>query len=430
MSPDLLSLLAVIVLAVLLALRTPIAYAMAGVGLIGMFMMRGFDSSLQLVASDVFRQFGSLSMAVIPLFTFMGQIVYHTGMSTKLFDASYKWSGRVPGGLAVTTLTSSALFSAVSGSNTAGTATIGAIALPEMEKYKYDRKFAGGTVAIGGTLGILIPPSTALVIVAVQAEQSLVTLFRASIAPSLILVALLIITVLVFAKLRPAAAPMGPKFSWGERFRSLNGVVEIVVLFFVSVVGMLLGWFTPTEAAGVGAFGALVISVVTRQMTWRKLVTATIETLRISAFVLLLVVSAIIFGRFLALTRMPFHLADWAAELPVAPVVVLLLIIGVYLIGGAIMDGLGFLVLSIPLFFPLLQGLGYNPIWVTMIVILVTTFGAVSPPIGVNLFIVSGITKGKITLMDTFKGTLPYYIPYGIAIAAFIIWPDLIMFAV
>ena len=428
MSPAMLALLGIALLFVLLALRMPIAFAMAGVGLLGMVMLRGIDSSMQLIAGDVFRQFGSISMAVIPLFIFMGQIVYHTGMSTKLFDAAYKWFGALPGGLAATTLSSSAMFSAVSGSNSAGTATIGAIALPEMKKYKYDKSFAAGTVAIGGTLGILIPPSTALIIVAVQAEQSIATLFRVALGPGLMITALLIITAVIIAKIKPHLAPTGERHSLSARLRSLSGVVEIIVLFTVAIVGMMVGLFTPTEAAGVGAFGAIVIGLITRQLSWKKFLKATVETLRITSFVVMLIVSAVIFGRFLTLTRLPFDLAMWAADLPVAPVVVLLLVIGIYLIGGALMDGLGFLVLSIPLFYPLLGALGYDLMWVTIIVVLVTTIGAVTPPVGVNAFIVSGLSD-ETNIVDVFRGVAPYYLPYAVAIAAFIIWPDLIMWA-
>ncbi|SJN08117.1 TRAP dicarboxylate transporter, DctM subunit, unknown substrate 3 [Leucobacter sp. 7(1)] len=428
MSAQLIALAGILLFFVLISLRMPIAYAMAGVGLLGMIVLSGTESAMQLIAGDVFRQFSTLSMAVIPLFIFMGQIVFHTGMSTKLFHAAYTWFGAIPGGLAATTLVSSALFSAVSGSNSAGTATIGAIVLPEMKKYGYHKRFASGTVAIGGTLGILIPPSTALIIVSVQAEQSIAALFRAALLPGFLITALLVITALLRVRITPGLAPRGPGASWGERFRSLSGTVEIVVLFGVSVVGMLLGWFSPTEAAGVGAGGAVLIGVVTRQLTWEKFRRATLETLRITAFVVMLIVSAVIFGRFLTITRLPFDLASWAADIPVAPIVVLLLVLGIYLLGGALMDGLGFLVLSIPLFYPLLAALGYDLVWATIIVVLVTTFGAVTPPVGVNAFIVAGISR-DVSIIDVFRGVLPYYIPYAVVIAAFIAWPGLITFA-
>jgi tripartite ATP-independent transporter DctM subunit len=421
--------LGILLLFVLLALRMPISYAMGSVGLAGIILVSDFTAAMQLIASDTYRQFSTLTMAVIPLFIFMGQIVYQSGMSTKLFDAAYKWFGWMPGGLAVTTIATGAMFSAVSGSNSAGTATIGSIALPEMKKYKYKNSFAGGTNAMGGTLGIIIPPSTAIIIVAVQAEQSIVTLFRASLFPAFLLTVSLIAAAFIFAKLRPTEAPRGPRFGWGERIRSLSGVVEIVILFALSVVGMLLGWFSPTEAAGVGAVGAVVIGVVTRQLTWSKFRRATFEALRVSAFVILLVWSAVIFGRFLTFTRLPFELAEWASSLAVAPVVVLLILVAIYLVGGALMDALGFLVLSIPIFFPLLASLGYDLVWATILVILITSLGAVTPPVGVNAFITSGLDP-EMSLIEVFKGTIPYYIPYVLILALIIIWPQLVLFAV
>nr|WP_237719719.1 TRAP transporter large permease subunit [Salinibacterium sp. PAMC 21357] len=334
----------------------------------------------------------------------------------------------MPGGVAATTVAASAAFSAVSGSNSAATATMGAIAIPEMKRYGYDKKYAGGTVAIGGTLGILIPPSTALIIIAVQSEQSITTLFRAALFPGVLIGVLLVLTALFIAWRKPELGPAGPKATWGERFRSLGGAVEIVVIFLFAVVGMFIGWFTPTEAAGVGAAGAVLIAVATRSLTWAAFRRSITETLRISSFVVLLVIGAVVFGRFLTLTRMPFELADSVQALPVAPVVVLLIVIVIYLLGGALMDGLGFLVISIPLFFPLLSALGYDLVWSTIIVTLVTTLGAVTPPIGVNAFIVTGIDP-DISIIDTFRGVAPYFVTYAAAITAFIVWPDLILFA-
>ncbi|TQO20057.1 tripartite ATP-independent transporter DctM subunit [Rhodoglobus vestalii] len=428
MSPMLLAVLSIVVLLVLIFLRMPISFALFAVGLSGMVIFAGPGAALQLIASDIYRQASSYSMVVIPLFIFMGQVIFNSGMSTKLFNSAYKWLGHFPGGVAATTIAASAAFSAVSGSNAAATATMGAIAIPEMKKYGYDKKFAGGTVAIGGTLGILIPPSTALIIIAVQSEQSITTLFRAALFPGVLVGTLLVITALVVAWRKPALGPVGPKATWGERFRSLGGTVEIAVIFVFAVVGMFVGWFTPTEAAGVGAAGAVLIAVLTRSLTWAAFRRSVTETLRISAFVVLLVVGAVAFGRFLTLTRMPFELADSVQALPVAPVVVLLIVLLIYLLGGALMDGLGFLVISIPLFFPLLSALGYDLVWTTIIVALVTTLGAVTPPIGVNAFIVTGIDP-DISIVDTFRGVAPYFVPYVLVIAAFIVWPGLILFA-
>lgn len=429
MSPTLLALLALAVMLILIFLRMPIAFAMLGVGFVGAAVYSGVGSAVHLLASDVYRQFSSYSMAVVPLFILMGQVIYRSGMSTRLFDAAYKWIGWMRGGVAATTIAASIAFSSVSGSNSAATATMGAVALPELKAYRYDPRLAAGSVAIGGTLGILIPPSTALIIIAVQSEQSITTLFRASLFPGLLVGALLILTALVIAWARPELAPTGERFGWGERLRSLGGVVQIGVLFFLAVVGMFLGWFTPTEAAGVGALGSIVVAVATKSLTWSDFRAAVADTLRTSAFVVLLVASAIVFGRFLTVTRLPFELATWVSQLPVAPVVVLLVVIAIYLVGGALMDALGFLVISIPIFFPLLTALGYDLVWITIVVTLVTTVGAVTPPVGVNAFIVSGIDP-SLDVVTVFRGVALFYIPYVIAIAIFVLFPGLILMAV
>jgi tripartite ATP-independent transporter DctM subunit len=428
MTPIALAVLAIVVLLVLIFLRMPISFALLSVGLGGMVSFVGPVAAMQLIASDVYRQTASYSMVVIPLFIFMGQVIFNSGMSTKLFNSAYKWLGHLHGGVAATSIAASVAFSAVSGSNSAATATMGAIAIPEMKRYGYDKKFAGGTVAIGGTLGIVIPPSTALIIIAVQSEQSITTLFRAALFPGVLIGVLLVLTALFIAWRNPELGPAGPKATWGERFRSLIGTVEIVVIFLFAVVGMFIGWFTPTEAAGVGAAGALLLAALTRSLTWATFRRSITESLRISSFVVLLVVGAVVFGRFLTLTRMPFELADSVQALPVAPVVILLIVMVIYLLGGALMDGLGFLVISIPLFFPLLSALGYDLVWSTIVVTLITTLGAVTPPIGVNAFIVTGIDP-DISIIDTFRGVAPYFVTYGVAITAFIVWPDLILFA-
>lgn len=429
MDPTTLALLGIVALLALIFLRVPIAFAMLGVGLTGATMQLGVGPSLQLLASDVYRQFSSYTMAVVPLFILMGMIIFHTGMSSRLFDAAYAWVGHLPGGIAATTILASITFSAVSGSNSAATATMGSVALPEMKKYGYERRLAGGAVAVGGTLGVLIPPSTAIIIIAVQSEQSISLLFRAALFPGLLVGGLLLLTTLLVCWRRPAWGPPGPRATWRQRFRALTGVIEVAALFLLAIGGMFLGWFTPTEAAGVGAFGAFVIALVGRTFSWTTMQKAVLDTLRTSAMVVLLITGAVVFGRFMAVTRLPFDLAEWVAGLPVAPVVVLLVVIGIYLIGGALMDALGFLVISIPIFFPLVTGLGYDLVWFTIVVTLVTTLGAVTPPVGVNVFIVAGIEK-TLDVLTVFRGVLPYYVPFAAALALFIVAPETILFAV
>lgn len=429
MSPTLVAIIGIVILLAVLFFRLPVSFAMLAVGFLGAVVLRGQDSALQLIASDLYRQFSSYTMAVVPLFILMGQVIFRTGMSTKLFDAAYKWVGHFRGGVAATTIIASMAFSAVSGSNSAATATMGSVALPEMKKYDYSPRLAGGAVAVGGTLGILIPPSTALIIIAVQSEQSIVALFSAALVPGILTGVMLLVATFVMTAINPKLGPAGPKATWGERFRSLTGALEVGVLFAVAIVGMFAGFFTPTEAAAVGAFGAIVISVISRTMSLKLLWQCIIETLRISAMVILLVASAIVFGRFLALSRVPFDLASWVANLPVAPFVVALIIVAIYLVGGALMDALGFLVISIPLLFPVMTELGYDIVWVTIVLTLVTTIGAITPPVGVNVFITAGLDK-TLDVVTVFRGTFPFLIPFALMIVLFFVFPGIILFPV
>ncbi|MGY1721085.1 TRAP transporter large permease [Blastococcus sp. SYSU DS0753] len=426
MSPVAVALVAIAAMLVLLLLRMPVAFALMLTGFVGAAYMLTPSAALQLLSADLFRQFTSYGLSVIPLFVLMGQVAFRAGISERLYAASYKWIGSLPGGVAATTILASIGFSTVSGSNSATTATMGAVALPEMRKYGYNPALSGGSVAIGGTLGVLIPPSTALIIIAIQSEQSITRLFVAALVPGLVVGGLLLATVLILCRLRPDLGPPGPKVPWGEKFRALGGVSEAIVLFALVIGGMYVGWFSPTEAGAVGAFGAIVIALLRRQLTLPSLWTAVLESLRISAMVVLLVAGAVVFGRFLSLTRLPFDLADAISGLAVPTTVILLLILFVYLVGGALMDALGFLVISIPIFFPLILALGYDPVWFTIIITLVTTLGAVTPPVGVNVYIVSALDRA-LDVVQTFKGTMVYYVPYALSIALFIVFPGIIV---
>ncbi|AYY14995.1 TRAP transporter large permease [Actinobacteria bacterium YIM 96077] len=426
MSFTLVALIGIALMLGIMMLRMPVAFALMLAGLLGTSYMIGMESAIQLLASDTYRQFTSYGLSVIPLFVLMGQIAFRAGISERLYAAAYKWVGSLPGGVAATTILGSIGFSTFSGSNSATTATMGAVALPEMKKYRYDPALTGGSVAIGGTLGVLIPPSTALIIIAIQSEQSIAQLFVAALVPGLVVGVLLVATVLVLCWRRPALGPPGPKVAWGERLRSLTGVAEALALFALVIGGLYLGWFTPTEAAAVGAFGAIIVALARRSLSAPEFWRAVVESLRISAMVVLLVTGAVVFGRFLSLTRLPFDLAEWVGGLAIPPTAILLLIVLIYLSGGAFMDALGFLVISIPIFFPLAESLGFDPVWFTIIVTLVTTIGAVTPPVGVNLYIVSALDK-DLDVIAVSKGVFVFFIPYALAIALFIAVPGLVI---
>jgi tripartite ATP-independent transporter DctM subunit len=427
MSPNTAAVLGLILLFVLMALRMPVSFAMILAGFLGNAYMISTDAALYMLATNVWGQLSSYGLSVIPLFVFMGQLAYHSGITERLYDAAYKWVGRLPGGLAGTTILSSAGFAAICGSNSATSATMGTIALPEMKRYNYDRALSTGSVAIGGTLGVVIPPSVVLIIIAVQTEQSITQLFMASIVPGIILTALFLLTVLILCLRNTRLGPPGPKTTMREKLVSLIGAIEAMILFLLVLGGLYAGWFTPTEAGAAGTFGALLIGLTRRKLSITEFIKSISETIRISSMVVLLITGAVIFGRFLTVTRLPFELADWASSLNVPREAILLVVLMIYLVGGCLMDALGFLVVTIPIFYPLAKALGYDPVWYTVVITLVTTMGAVTPPVGVNVYIVSGLSP-DIPIGTIFKGVSIFLIAYIICLVLLIISPQVALY--
>ena len=427
MSPNTAAVLGLILLFVLMALRMPVSFAMILAGFLGNAYMISTDAALYMLATNVWGQLSSYGLSVIPLFVFMGQLAYHSGITERLYDAAYKWVGRLPGGLAGTTILSSAGFAAICGSNSATSATMGTIALPEMKRYNYDRALSTGSVAIGGTLGVVIPPSVVLIIIAVQTEQSITQLFMASIAPGIILTGLFLLTVFILCLRTSSLGPPGPKTTMQEKLVSLTGAIEAMILFLLVLGGLYAGWFTPTEAGAAGTFGALVIGLTRRKLSTKEFIKSISETIRISSMVVLLITGAVIFGRFLTVTRLPFELADWASSLNVPREAILLVVLLIYLVGGCLMDALGFLVVTIPIFYPLAKALGFDPVWYTVVITLVTTMGAVTPPVGVNVYIVSGLSP-DIPIGTIFRGVSIFLIAYVICLGLLILFPQVALY--
>ena len=413
-------------MAALMLLGMSIGPAMLLAGLLGNAVLLSVPAATQLLATNVWDQFSSYGLSVVPLFVLMGQFAYRAGITERLYDAAYKWFGRMPGGLACTTIAASAGFSSICGSNSATTATMGTIALPAMNRYGYDRALATGAVAIGGTLGVVIPPSVVLIVIAVQTEQSLLQLFIAGLVPGLVLTALLLATVVALCRRDPALGPPGPATPWKEKLRSLAGVLEALLLFALVMGGLYFGWFTPTEAGAAGSFGALAIGLARRRLTFEQIRLSTAETLRISAMVVLMITGAVLFGRFLTVSRLPFELADWAAALPVPPYAVMLVVLLIYVVGGCLMDALGFLVVTVPIFFPLAAALGYDPTWFTIVLTLVTTLGSVTPPVGVNVFIVSGLAP-EVPIHTIFAGVAPFLLAFVACLALIWALPEFVL---
>ena len=416
----------ILLLAVLFFLGMPVGFAMGIVGFCGFWYVVSFNAAINMVGADLWTTFSKYGLTVIPLFIFLGYLAFNAGIAEKLYSTAYKWFGHWRGGLAIATIGADELFAAICGSNTATAATMGAVALPQMKKYNYDTKLSSGTVVTGGTLGTVMPPSVVLIIIGLQTEQSIIKLFLAGILPAILLGILFTLTIVVLCRLYPHFGPAGPKTSFKEKIRSLTGIIEALVIFVLVIGGLYAGIFTPTEAGAVGVFFTLIITAVTKRLTWKGLLDSVMETLKISCMVFVLVSGAIIFGRFLAITRLPFMIADFAASLPVSPMVILAIVLLIYLIGGCFVDSLGFLVLTIPIFFPLGVALGFDPIWYAIIITMVTTMGAITPPVGVNIYVIKALAP-EIELATIFKSVSYFLLACILCIIILIIFPQIVL---
>ena len=427
MSPTLVGIIGLVVLIIVLFSRMPVGFVMALVGLVGFSYMVSLEAGLSLLAKDIFDIFGSYSLTVVPLFVFMGQLAFHAGISRRLYDSAYRFMGHWPGGVAMATIGACAGFAAICGSTNASAATMATVALPEMKRFRYDMKLATGTVAAGGSLGILIPPSVIFIIYGIMTEQSIGKLFASGILPGLLLASLFILTIYVWTRIRPELGPRGPRASLEEKLRSLSGVLEMLIIFSLVMGGLFKGFFTPTEAGAVGAFCTLALAVIRRQINWQGFLQSLVETTRISCMVLVIVTGATVFGHFLAITRIPFELAGWVRGLPLPPWGIMGVIIFIYLIGGCFMDSLALILLTIPIFFPVAVGLGYDPIWFGVIIVMVTEMGVITPPVGVNVYVVSGVAK-DVPLEVIFKGIVPLLLALIVAVILMVIFPEIALF--
>jgi tripartite ATP-independent transporter DctM subunit len=406
MSVTTIGIIGIILLVILLFSRMPVGFVMGFLGLLGFSYVRGIEPGLSLLARDVFDVFSSYGLTVVPLFVFMGQIAFHSGISRRLYDSAYVFLGNRRGGLAMATVGACAGFSAISGSTNATAATMATVTLPEMKRYNYDQSLATGTVAAAGSLGILIPPSVIFIVYGILTEQSIGRLFAAGILPGLLLSLLFLLTIYLRVLKNPSLAPPGPKTSMREKVRSFAGVVETLIIFALVMGGIFFGVFTPTEAAAAGAFLTIIIALLRRQLTWNGFVKSLADTTRISCMVMVIVTGAVIFGHFMAVTRIPYDLASWVSNLPLPNYAIMAIIIVVYLFGGCFMDALAMIMLTIPIFFPVAQALGYDPIWFGVVIVLITEMGVITPPVGVNVYVVYGVAK-DVPLETIFKGVLP-----------------------
>jgi len=406
-------------------LRIPVAFAMGIIGFLGFAYVLNWDAATGMLGTELWNVFSKYGLTVIPLFILMGQICFYSGVNERLYKSAYAWMGEIRGGLGMTTILACAGFAAICGSNSATAATMSTVALPQMKKFNYHPVLSAGTVAAGATLGVVIPPSVVLIIIGLQTSQSIAKLFMGGMVPGLLLTALFMGTVWYLCKLHPQWGPAGPKTTWAEKFRSLPGSIEMVIIFFLVMGGLFMGLFTPTEAGSAGAALALIISVVSRKLSFKGFCLAVNDSLRISCMIMVIMLGAVIFGRFLAVTRLPFEAAEFVAGLPIPPMVIILVICLIYVVGGMVMDALALLLVTIPIFFPVVTAMGYDPLWFGVLITIVTTLGAITPPVGVNLFIVASMTH-DVSMAGVFKGATYFLAAYVLCVALLMAFPGLV----
>src|SRR5512139_3793155 len=400
-----------------------LGFAMALIGFLGFSYIVSFKAGLNLLAKDVFDVFASYGFTVIPLFVLMGQVAFNAGIARRLYNTGYRFIGHVPGGMAMATVAGATAFKAICGSSPATAATFASVAVPEMDRYNYDKKLSTGIVATVGTLGILIPPSVTLIVFGIITEQSIGKLFLAGLIPGLIIAFFFILIIYAWCKINPALGPRGEKSTWKERVASLPEIFWVALIFVLVVGGLMQGFFTPTEAGSVGTFAVLLLSIIKRDINFKGFVKSVAESLRTACMVLMLIAGSTILGHFLAVTRIPMIAADWIIGLPIHKDFIMVLIGLIYLLGGSFIDDLAFMVLATPIFYPAIIKLGFNPIWFGMIIAITVMVGVVIPPVAINVFVVRNITKVPFGVI--YKGVYPFLISLVVCAALLFLFPQL-----
>ena len=399
-------------LAVIMA-RVPVGLAMLAMGGIGYTIIAGYEPLLNTLKSSTYERFSSYTLSVVPLFLLMGQFATKAGINRALFQATRAWVGHWRGGLAIATVGGCAMFGAICGSSLATAATMSQVALPEMRRYSYSASLSTGTLAAGGTLGILIPPSVILVIYAVYTEQSIGHLFLAALVPGIIATVGYMIVVAAFVRLAPGAGPAGERFSLKTRLQSLRDIWPVALVFVLVVAGIYLGWFSPTEGAAIGAGSVGLIAVVIGGMRWRELSRSLLETAEITALIFLILLGAEIFNAFLALTQMPVELAKLVERLNAPPMLIMIAMLAVYLVLGCVMESLAMILLTVPVFFPVVLSLDLGleedqlAVWFGILALMAVEVGMITPPFGLNIFVINAMAR-DVSMAETYRGVLPF----------------------
>ncbi|MBW1737118.1 MAG: TRAP transporter large permease subunit [Deltaproteobacteria bacterium] len=404
----------------------PVFTSLIFVGFLGMCYLRGTAAGLSIMGSSPYNTVSHYTFSVIPLFVLMGEFCFFSGLGKDLYDMAYKWVGTLPGGLAMGTVVACGGFAAVCGDSMATAVTMGTVALPEMRRYEYNPRLAVGCVAAGGTLGVLIPPSLAFILYALLTDQSIATLFIAGIVPGILLISLFMISIFLRARRDPTLGPPGPRTSLKEKIYSLRGVWATLILFAIVIGGMYVGVFTPTEGGGIGAFGALAIGIGRRRLNWQGIISSLLEAGKISAVCVGILLGAQVFGYFLAASKLPIELAGLVTKMQVPAPIILITILVIYLFLGCLMPAIPMLILTVPIFYPVVMALGYDPIWFGVIMVLMFEMAVITPPMGINVLALQTVTR-DVSLAEMFRGIVPFLAVMIVCVGILIIFPDIVL---
>jgi len=428
MSPEIIGVIGISLLLLLILLRVSVGLSLFLVGFLGVAMLTDWSVGLSQLGTAAFGTSNNYSLSVIPLFILMGMFMSNTGLGKDLFYTVDKWIGHFRGGLAIATIGAASIFAAISGSTNATTATLAKIAIPEMKEYKYKTTFSTAAVAAGGTLGILIPPSVILIIYGALTSVPIGPLLIGGIIPGIIMTLLFMLMINIQVRLNPDIAPRKKEsVSFPEKLKSLKNVWAFLIIFFISIGGIYLGVFTPTEAGGIGAIGAFILTVITKRLSFKSLYSSLDESLRLSVMLFLILIGASLFGKFLALSQIPFYLTTKVASLDVSPYLILAMILVVYFILGMFLEGIAIMVLTLPIVFPLITQLGFDGLWFGIIMVMVLNIGVLTPPLGLSVYIISGVVK-DVPIEKIFLGVVPSIITMVIFTVILVIFPEIVTF--
>lgn len=426
MNEVMVGLIAMAVLLLLFLTGIELSFCMAIIGFLGFSYLVSLSAAFNLLAKDYFDALASYGFTVIPLFIFMGQIAFNSGIAKKLFEAAHRFIGHIPGGLAMATVVGATIFKAICGSSPATAATFASVAVPEMDRYGYDKRLSTGIVATVGTLGVLIPPSVTLIVFGVITEQSIGRLFMAGLIPGLMIALFFIFIIYGWAKMSPAIAPRSEKYTWAARIQLLPEVFWPVLIFIIVIGGLLKGFFTPSEAGSIGCSAVIVLALLKRALGWKSFVKSIDESLRTACMVIMLIAGSAVLGHFIAVTNIPMIAAEWIASLPLPRWIIMVIISMFYLLGGSFIDDLAFMILATPIFYPAIIKLGYDPMWFGMIICITVMVGVVIPPVAINVFVVKNITKTPFSVI--YAGVYPFLLSLAFVGMLLFIFPQICTF--